>query len=200
MSEITVPLPDELLLDRLDLSSPTQVNRSTWTGRRKVVGLSGVEVWQGSVSLSSIATEVDERQWRAFLFALKGPANWFRWPLPCNSHIGPKPLVATDIGSGSSLALSNMMASTRILQAGQFMTIPLPSGHARAVCLTADLITDSSGNATAYFSPGLTETPVQGTTVETAAPYIPMAPTQSVVGLGSSQGISGTAFDVEEAL
>ena len=200
MSEITVPLPDELLLDRLDLSSPTQVNRSTWTGRRKVIGLSGAEVWQGAVSLSSIATEADERQWRAFLFALKGPANWFRWPLPTNSHIGTKPTVAAGASNGYTLPLEGMQPNTRILQAGQFMTVPLPSGHARTVCLKADLITDASGDATAQFEPALNETPAEAATVETAAPYIPMAPTQPVMGLAMSQGISGTSFDVEEAI
>ncbi|UAB76951.1 hypothetical protein INR77_08830 [Erythrobacter sp. SCSIO 43205] len=200
MSEITVPLPDELLLDNLNLSSPTQVNRSTWTGRRKVLGGPGVAIWQGNVSISGIATEVDERQWRAFLFALEGPANWFRWPLPRNTHIGPKPRVATASGTGKSLALDGMTANTRILQAGQFITIPLPSGHARAVCLTADLVTNGTGQATAQFKPGLTETPADNAEVETVAPYIPMAPTDSVVGLATSQGVSATGFEVEEAL
>jgi hypothetical protein len=200
MSEITVPLPDDLQLDRLELSSPSQVNRSTWTGRRKVIGLAGVERWQGSVSITSIATETDEIQWRAFLFALKGPQNWFRWPLPCNYHIGPKPRVASGATNAYILPLSGMQPNTRILRAGQFMTVPLPSGHFRAVCLTADLVANGAGNANAVFEPALNETPTLNTAVETVFPFVPMAPVDSVIGLAASQGISGTSFAVEEAL
>lgn len=200
MSEIAVPIPDELLLGNLECSSPTQVNRSTWTGRRKVVGLAGAETWQGTMSIADIATEQEERQWRAFLFGLKGPQNWFRWPLPRNSHIGPKPTVASGAGDGYSMPLTGMQPNTRILEAGQFITVPLPSGHARPVCLMSDLRTDASGNATATFEPALNETPSVGVTVETVAPYIPMAPVDPIVGLSTSQGISGTTIQVEEAL
>lgn len=200
MSEITVPLPGELTLDRLELSSPSQVNRSTWTGRRKVIGLPGVERWQGAVSITSIATEADERQWRAFLFALKGPANWFRWPLPCNQHLGAKPRVAAGATNAYILPLTGMQPNTLILRAGQFMTVPLPSGHFRAVCLTSDLVANDAGNANAVFEPALNEAPTLNATVETLNPFIPMAPVESVIGLATSQGVSGTAFDVEEAL
>lgn len=200
MAEITVPLPDELLLDRLELSSPSQVNRSVWSGRRKVVGLSGVETWRGQVAVGLIATEAEEQQWRAFVFALKGPANWFRWPLPCNRHIGPRPTVAAGAGAGYTLPLAGMQPNARIARAGQFMTVPLPSGHSRAVCLTADLRSDASGNATATFEPALNEAPATGVTVETAYPFIPMAPVDGLVGFSTSEGISATGFAVEEAL
>jgi hypothetical protein len=200
MSEITVPLPDDLLLDRLELSSPSQVNRSTWTGRRKVIGLPGVERWQGAVSLNSIATEAQERQWRAFLFALKGPQNWFRWPLPCNEHPGSKPTVASSASNAYILPLTGMTPGATILRAGQFMTVPLPSGHFRAVCLTADLVANGSGNANAVFEPALNEMPTLGATVETLTPFVAMAPVDSVIGLATSQGVSGTSFAVEESL
>jgi hypothetical protein len=200
VSEIAVPLPEELLLGRLELSSPAQVNRSTWTGRRKVIGLTGVEVWRGQIGIDLIATEEDERQWRAFLFALKGPQNWFRWPLPCNSHIGPKPTVGAGAGNGYTLPLTGGQPNARIARAGQFMTVPLPSGHHRAICLTADLRFDASGNATASFEPALNETPAEGAVVETAYPFIPMAPVDPAVGLSMSNGISSAGFDVEEAL
>ncbi|UPT53057.1 distal tail protein [Synechococcus phage Yong-M3-232] len=200
MSEITVPLPGELLLDRLELSSPSQVNRSTWTGRRKVIGLAGVERWQGVASIASIATEEQERQWRAFLFALKGPQNWFRWPLPCNEHLGSKPTVASGASNAYILPLTGMQPNTLILRAGQFMTVPLPSGHQRAVCLTSNLVANGSGAANAIFEPALNETPTFNTTVETLNPFVAMAPVEPVIGLATTQGVSGTSFDVEESL
>jgi hypothetical protein len=200
MAEITVPLPDDLLLTRLSLSSPSQVNRSAWTGRRKVVGLAGTETWQGAVAFDGIATEAEERQWRAFLFDLGGPENSFRWPLPRNTHIGPKPRVNAATGDGYALPLDGMQPNARILRAGQFMTVPLPSGHKRAVMLTADLVTNGLGQATAQFKPALTEVPADNAEVETTFPYIPMAPVESVMSLATENGVSGTGFEVEEAM
>lgn len=199
MTEITIPDRDGLLLDGLSLLAPAQVNRSIWTGSRKVVGLPGLELWRGKATIDILATEVEERPWRAFLFALRGPANWFRWYLPCNTHIGPRPTVAAGASNGYSLPLTGMQPNARILDAGQYITVPLPSGHSRAVCLTADLVTNGSGNATATFEPALTETPTLGATVETTDPFIPMSLTAPEQGFGLADGLSGTSFDVEES-
>jgi hypothetical protein len=200
MTEITIPNKDDLLLTSRRLRTPAQVNRSVWTGRRKVVGLAGSEVWTGQAIIDVLATEEQERPWRAFLMALRGPVNWFRWTLPCNTHIGPKPTVASGAGDGYTLPLTGGAANARILRAGQFMTVPLPSGHARAVCLTADLRFDASGNATAQFEPALNETPTLGVTVETTDPYIPMSLVDDEQGFDEVDGVSGASFAVEEAL
>ena len=149
MSEITVPDVNDLILTGLSLSAPAQVNRSKWTGKRKVVGLPGIELWRAQISIDIQATEEAERPWRAFLWGLKGPTNWFRHILPCATHAGSKPTVAAGASDGYALPLTGLSVSTAILKAGQFMTVPLPSGAYRVVCLTADLTSDGSGNATA---------------------------------------------------
>ena len=199
MSEIAVPDADGLLLDGLDLHTPAQVNRSAWTGGRKVVGMPGSEVWYGKATIDLLSTEEEERPWRVFLFGLRGPVNWFRWPLPCSSHIGPKPTVDAGATNGYTLPLTGMQPNARVLRAGQFMTVPLPSGHYRAVCLTADLRADASGDGTAVFVPDLGETPVEDAEVETVAPFIPMCLASDRQGFSMSDGVSGTGFDVEEA-
>lgn len=199
MSELTVPNHDHMSLDELRLYAPAQVNRSEWTGRRKVIGGLGREVWRGNATIADITTEVDERPWRAFIFALRGPVNWFRWPLPCNTHIGPMPVVGIGAGDGYSLPMSGLQPNATILDAGQFMTVPLPSGHARAVCLSAPLVSDVAGNAVASFEPALGEIPTTGTTIETVAPYIPMSATGNEAGFSLSDGVSGTSIEVEEA-
>lgn len=198
MSEIDIPDTGRLILDGLFLTAPAQVNRSSWTGTRKVVGLPGAEVWRGKASIQAISTEASERPWRAFLFGLRGPVNWFRWLLPCNKHIGDKPTVDVYPSDGYELPLAGGQPNARILRAGQFMTVPLPSGHARAVCLTADLRFDADGFATAQFEPALGEVPEEGAAVETVDPYIPMALVDAEQGLAGSQGVSGASFDVEE--
>lgn len=200
MSEIVLPNTDDLLLDSLKLRSPAQVNRSVWSGRRKVIGLAGTEVWTGQATIDLLTTEEEERPWRAWLFGLDGPVNWFRWVLPCNRHIGPKPTVDTGASDGYTLPLTGGQPNARILRAGQYVTVPLPSGHARAVCLTADLRFNASGKATAAFKPALNETPTLGATVETVDPYIPMSLVEDEQGFSLNNGVSGASFDVEEAL
>lgn len=198
MSEITVPDDAELLKKGLRLISPQQLNVSAWTGNAKTIGQPGIEMWSGMVSLEQIATESEERQWRAFLFALGGPENWFRWMLPCQTHDGSKPMVGSGASNGYTLPLSGLAVSSTILAAGQFMTVPLPSGKYRTVCLTSPLVSDGSGLATASFRPALPETPTSGVTVETLDPFIPMRPVGDTLGLDTDQGLSGTAFDVRE--
>lgn len=198
MAEIVVPDPSALRLDGLRKLSPAQRNRSLWTGASKSIGLPGAEMWMGSVSVPDITTELDERQWRAFLFALEGPQNWFRVPLPCNQHSGMRPTVAAGATAGYSLPLAGLPAAQVVLRAGQFMTVPLPSGRFRAVCLTTDLASNAGGFGTAGFRPALTEAPTLGATVETLTPFVPMSPVSDELGLAWVDGVGSFSFDVEE--
>lgn len=200
MAEVIVPDYDELQVVELDFDEPAQVNRSAWTKTRKVIGLPGASLWTGQVAVENIATEVEERQWRAFLARLKGVQNWFKVYLPCQSHIGPAPTVDTGATNGYTLPLTGMTPSTVVLEAGQHMSVPLPSGHVRAVRLTADLLTDSSGEAVAEFSPALNEVPTLGATVETANPYVRVAASTTRNPIPLSNGISGFVLDVEETV
>lgn len=198
MSEVSVPSHDDLLKTSLRLISPWQDNPSAWTGNSKTVGQPGIERWAGAVAIGDIATEIEERQWRAFLWELSDPANWFRWLLPCQSHDGSKPVVGSGAGSAYTLPLSGLTPSASILSAGQYLVVPLPSGKYRTVGLTAALSSDGSGNATAQFRPALSETPTAGATVETLDPFIAMRPAVDTLGLDTDQGVSGTGFDVRE--
>jgi hypothetical protein len=198
MPEVNVPDPAALRLDGLRLRSPAQRNRSLWTGASKAIGLAGAELWTGAVSVSDIGTEVDERQWRAFLWALGGPQNWFRAPLPCNQHAGTRPTVGSGANKGYTLPLAGMAVSQTILQAGQFITVPLPSGRFRAACLTAPLVSNGSGAGTASFRPALTEAPTFGVTVETLNPFLPASPNSDDLGISWNEGVGAIAFDIEE--
>ncbi len=200
MAEVIVPDYDELQVIELDFDEPAQVNRSAWTGTRKAIGLPGAGLWTGQIAVENIATEAEERQWRAFIAKLRGIQNWFKVYLPCQLHIGPAPVVAAGASNGYSLPLTGMSPSTRILEAGQHMSVPLPSGHVRAVRLTADLVTDLSGGAVAEFGPALNEVPTLGVAVETANPYVRVAASASRNPIPQNNGISGFTLDVEEAL
>ena len=200
MAEITVPDYDALEIRSLDYAEAAQINRSAWTGARKSIGLPGATLWRGQIEVRDIATELDERPWRGFKAALRGVDNWFKAYLPCQSHIGPAPTVAAGAGNGYTLPLAGMTPNTTILWAGQHMTVPLPSGHKRAVRLEADLVTDGSGNATAQFSPALNETPTLGASVETARPYVPVTASGPDNPFAHDNGLSAFTMDIEEAI
>lgn len=197
MSEITVPDQGEIILDRLTLSSPMQANRSAWTGRRKSVGLPGAEFWSGAVTIDLQAAEEDERAWRAFVFALGGPANWFRLKIGCEQIAVSNPTVGSGATDGYTMPMAGIGTGT-FLKAGQWLTVPLPSGRYRAVCLIADLV-GSGGTGTASFRPALGEVPTTGATIEADNPFIPFAPATDSLSLDFSQGVGSASFDVEEA-
>lgn len=197
MTQIIVPDESNLILDGPYLDVPGHENVSAWTGARKVIGGPGAEVWYGRVTIDLISTEDEERAWRAFLFALNGRENWFKAPLPCHQHAGGFPTIS-GVPSQYSLALGGMAPALIIARSGQFMTVPLPTGRFRTVCLISNLTTNSLGNATATFRPALTEAPSLGATVETKNPFLPVSATTTRLGLSNDQGVSGTAFDVRE--
>lgn len=200
MALLETPDNEALILNSLTLDVPDQQNRSIWTRRRKIVGLPGAELWFASFNLDPMATEDEERPWRAFLFSLRGRQNIFHYPLPKQRHVGEKPLVNAATESGYTLPLDGMQPSTRILSAGHYMTVPLPSGHQRLVMLSADLITNSSGQATAQLNIELGEIPVDGAIIETAEPFIPVCNADPRVTINWDNAVSGAGFNLEEAL
>ena len=200
MALISIPDPEALILLALDDAIPDQLNRSPWTSRSQVVGLPGAEMWFIRAAIEPIATELEERPWRAFAFALKGRQNIFHYPIARQKHIGGKPLVDTGATDGYTLPLKGMAASTRILSAGQYLTVPLPSGHHRLVALTADLFTDAAGKGVAQLNFELGEVPALDTVVESANPFVPVRNSQSRGGFTYENAVSGRAFDLEEAL
>lgn len=200
MAVLSIPDPDALILLGLTPVVPDQANRSIWTSRTQVVGMPGAETWSLRAAIEPLATEDEERPWRAFLMGLKGRQNNFYFPLPCQHHVGGKPKVNGATESGYELPLDGMAPSTRILSAGHYLTIPLPSGHKRCAMLMVDLVTNSAGEATAQLNFELGEIPADDAEVETGAPYVPVRSVNGGIGLSWENAIGGASFDLEEAL
>lgn len=199
MTLITLPDPDAIRLLSLDLDVPDQLNESPFTRRSQVVGLPGAETWYLSAALEPITTEMEERPWRAFMFSMRGRQNRFHFPFCKQRHIGTRPLVGAGSNAGYTLPLTAMQPSTRILQAGQFLTVPLPSGRYRLVMLATDLITDASGNAVANLNVALTEPPIAGSVVVSDTPFLPVRNTEGRVSMSYDNAISGSSFALVEA-
>lgn len=181
-------------------SVPAQSNVSQWTGRAKTIGLAGTSTWFCEGSFEPVSTELEERAMRVFIESLDGVIETTNVPRACQTHIGPKPLIGAGAGDGFTAPLTGMTPNTTILAAGEFMTIPLPSGHARLVMLVADLVSDNSGDGTATFKPDLGEIPDEDTEVETVAPYCPMRSTQIEIPLPTEGGVSVVSLSLREAL
>lgn len=197
MSEVIAP--DGLILTNLALNTPAQNNQSVWTNRQRKTGLPGAERWQAAVQVPECATEEDERPWRAFIFGLGGVLNWFKLPLPCQTHVGPEPKVAAGGTLGSyQQPLKGMEPSTTILYAGQYLTFPMPQGRARTVVLTEDLRTDAAGAGIAKYRPSLGQVPATDATVETSNPFIPVCCVDALGGFNFAQGVSGTTLSLIE--
>lgn len=200
MATLTIPDPDALIMLGLTPVVPDQANRSIWTSRTQVVGQPGAETWSIKAAIEPLSTEDEERPWRAFLMGLRGRQNTFNFPLPCQHHIGGKPRVNGATGSGYELPLDGLQPSTRILSAGHFLTVPLPSGHNRCVMLMEDLIADASGEATAVLNFELGEVPDDDAEVETYIPFIPVRSVNGGIGMTWENAVAGASLDLEEAL
>lgn len=196
-----IPLPSGDLEDvQIELDQNFQVNRSAWTGRRRVSGMPGAQRWYASAIVPNIATEDEERPWRLFLLKLRGPVHKFRFPVACSQRSGANPTVRSGATPFTTLPLQGLPASVTVLRGGQFMTVPLPSGHHRLVMLTEDLVSNASGQATATFVPELMETPATGATVETIAPYLHASLIDPRQGWKLSNGVSAFTITAEEAI
>lgn len=204
MARLDPPAPLRLRGAKWRLREAVQVNRSGWTGRAKVVGLPGAAYW--TVEGEAVATlgEASFRQWRGWLMSLRGPLNSFAVRATENQQTtatGAYHKPGGPFTAGTSLPLTALPASTTVLRTGDMMTVTLPSGHRRLVSLTADLVSDSGGNATAKFAPELGEVPVTGVGVELQWPYALMRMTADPPGWDVDTGqLYGFALSAEEAL
>jgi len=202
-----IPLPTNLPFTRLRWVPPAQnqVNRSEWTGARKVVRLPGAGRWRCSAAVLQTTRHSIAREWIAFFTALEGQANTFLLPFSqggqyTQAGTGATPQVAAGAVQGAeTIPLQGLGASGVRLFAGQAMSFVQPDGNTQLVVLTQNLVADGSGNGTATFRAALRGAPAAGTAVELVNPVGQMALTTDLVPIPSDEGVYDFAFDCEEA-
>ena len=168
---------------------PAQENESGWTGTGKIVGLPGAQKWSATGEFVTIIGEDRGKPWRGFFMSLMGPVHSF--PVYAGEQIQTvvaNPTVAAGAGNANTLPLQGLPANTAVLVAGDFMTVFLPSGYRRLVCLTSPLTSDADGKAVAVFQPELGETPAAGAMVGIQRPYALMRQTSEPPGWDVSPG------------
>jgi len=181
---------------------PAQVNRSGWTGTRKVVGQPGAAIWTASGQFVTIMRATNANQWKGWFMSLQGSVHSF--PLiavEARQTSVANPVVGGGPSDAGFLPLTGLPASTEVLASGMMMTVPLPNGHKRLVCLTAPLVSNGAGQATAFFGPELGQVPAVGATVEIRDPFGLMSLTSEPPGWDVSEGQTYSFLvDAEEAL
>lgn len=199
MTLVAMPTSANLVQFSLSLEEPAQRNLSVWTGGSKVTGLPGAGRWSASFAPHQIIEPKVKKQWRAFLLALRGPVNSFWLTVAKGQNTNSAATVGTGANAGRTLPLAGLLQSILILEAGDYITVPLPSGHHRLVMLTEDLVSSASGTAVARFRPELSEVPAAGASVEINNPYVPLALAQQKQGWTDSYGAMSIQFEAVEA-
>jgi hypothetical protein len=189
MAVIALPSGRKVRAVEWRLQQPAQVNRSAYTGSRKVMGLPGGARWSATVEFVPFKNDAAVRAWRGFLAALEGQVHTFYLPVLDEQHGGANP-TATVAAGASAATLSSAIG----LEAGQFLTFTLASGAKQMVVLTADM-----DGTLASFRPPLREATTG--TVESIAPYAEVALTADTVAWTAQPGrmFALSSIEVEEA-
>lgn len=201
MSIVTPPAPLPLRNVKWRLPPAAQVNRSRWTGTSKSVGLPGAQNWTVSGELVLKVGEAQARAWRAFFVQVSQPFRAFAVrAVEGRQTAAGNPTIGAGANAGTTMPVSGLPASQTVLGTGCFLTVPLPSGHRRLVCLTAPLNSNAAGQAVATFEPELTEVPAPGATVEMQWPYALVRLAGDPAGWDVAPGQQyAFAFSAEEA-
>lgn len=198
-----VQMPAGAVFTKRDWTPPSQnqVNRSRWTGARKVLRLPGAGIWRVSAALKPISTEAEAWPWKAFLSVLEGEANTFPMPFACEQYPADGVTVKSGgvQGAAGAVRLQGIDPAGQLaLRAGQGMTFEYPNGKRQLVVLTQPLVADSNGEAVAFFRSNMRQDAPPGTRVEVRNPYAEMS-MASPVPIVENEGIYTVAFDAEEA-
>lgn len=167
MTTITFPSTPKAQTMSWRLVQPTQVNISGWTGKRQVL-TSNRGWWECDFGLPPIVGTTNINAWRSFLAKTRGSANDFRVPVDptAQSSASATPLVNGAGQVGRSLTTDGWPTSSTVLYAGQFVTI----GN-QLLQLTADITSNSSGQATIQFEPPIRSSPDDNASIEFQNPY-----------------------------
>ena len=155
------------------------VTSSPFTGEQQVQDWGG-EWWEYSIDFWP-QTGNDGRAIAAFLAALRGPVGTFIFedPAEANTASVGTPLVDGASQTGSTLITKGWSLSITVLSAGQFIQLGSDS-TARLHMVTADAVSDGSGNSTLAIWPALRESPVNSSVIVIDNPGVVLRLTQNV--------------------
>lgn len=197
MTTLTLPSRPRISSVEWTLTQPGQVNRSEFTGTRRVVVLATAPRWSAKVKFVQSIGEAQVKALRAFLAALQGQAGQFKLGMCENAQVSAAGgAVVVDGGGQTAYTLATRGWKVgALLGAGDFVTI----GN-QPLQLVAGAVADSNGKATLHFAPYLRTSPADGAVVEVVNPYAVMSLTADAAGWSVSPGqIYDVSLDCEES-
>jgi hypothetical protein len=135
-----------------------EVTRSDWTGTTRILK-KGVPRWQASISVVPGSTAA-LLAWNAFFAQCDGPSNIFAVPaveFAQTTLLAPQSVTAGQ--TTSPIVITGLPTSQTILPAGSRMVIGSSATDQQMFRLTADLVSNGSGVASAAINPGALQFP-----------------------------------------
>lgn len=167
MATITFPATPRAQSMAWRFVMPSQTNVSDWTGKRQTIA-SGRGWWECQLTLPPIVGTANINVWRSFIAQARGRTNDFQVPVDptAQSSASATPLVNGAGQIGRTLASDGWPLSSTVLQAGQFVTI-----NNQLLQLTANVVSNGSGQATLTFEPPIRVSPSDNAAIEFKNPY-----------------------------
>ncbi|MFZ2996290.1 hypothetical protein [Sphingobium sp.] len=193
---VDIPAQPVALEIQWRLRQPTQVNRSEFTGRRRVTILSAAPRWSAQVTMPPIQGEDNILPWRAFFVRLQGKAHSFRLIACERDQTSAGPITVKGGGqAGSSILTQGWGVAGEKLKAGHFATI-----NDQLLQLTAPVVANGAGEATLSFGPYIRFNPANAAPVEVRRPYALMSLSDEEAGWIAGKGQAYTVnFACEES-
>lgn len=195
MTIISLPSAFKIRRAEWSLRRPAQVNRSTYSGRRRVVASPWHSLWTANVELVPLEA-ADDAAVRAMVAALQGQINTVRLPAIYEVQSAASVVVnGTHAAGVRTLATEGWTPSTLALPAGAYFEV----GDQLCV-LTAAANANGSGQANLAFEPPLRSAAADGTAVNVGEPTALMALLEDTVRWSIQAGpLTSYNFQFEEA-
>lgn len=180
------------------LTFPAQRNRSGFTGRSRVIGLPGAQLWTFKVDWTPVVTETQNRVWRAFTAGMRGLVNVSAF-MPLKSlYMSPTAVQKTGLAASYTVAASIAVDTLQLntvagLEVGMFGSFIMGS-HSRLFIITAI----NASNIT--ISPDAHQPPTVGLGVEFKRPYANVRFQDPRSTWSDGEGKGTFALNLEEAI
>lgn len=179
----------------------TQVSRSTWTGRQKVVTLSQATRFRARVTINPTYDRSASKKWRGFLMMTQGQANVFDIPMDPQTHAHAEMVVNGAHSQGATtLAVDGMTPNESYLETGDYLTLTLTDGTRQLVTTIEPVFASGGGSTSLDFYPAARGDIADNVAVNSRNPYmrVALADDEPEWSQGPNGEFTLPAFEVEE--
>lgn len=164
MATLTIPTKPAFIAARWSIQANTQVHQSPLTRTLDTRRLTG-ERWSVVFRYPQMKDRATAAEWEVFLTELEGRAGRFFAPVPFRTrpqlNVGGTPLVNGADQSGSNINTNGWPNDITVLKKGDYIQFT----NDELKILTADAISNGSGESTLQFKPNLRNSPADASAI-----------------------------------